>query len=263
MKRHAGHEALDDLDGRLPRALLLLGAPGVGKRSAATWLSRHAASVLWVESLASLRNVVSLCASAPRGQRVVIIDLDTMERGHQNILLKVLEEPPVRTSFIVLSSREVLPTVSSRCQVVRLGLLHPVEVQQALENAGMASQTAQEAALALKGRSGTPQQAVRLLEARAGRSAVVSLLQGAARKDPVLVRTAARQFGKNEALLRMLLTWAHEARTGQWRVFEPNDDAGLARSLRWDQVDNVLSRGSRAELTARAFGALAMGSGRR
>jgi DNA polymerase III subunit delta' len=55
-------------------------------------------------------------------KRAVIIDAaDDLERGGANALLKSLEEPPVGTYFLLVShaSDRLLPTVRSRCQLIR------------------------------------------------------------------------------------------------------------------------------------------------
>ena len=55
--------------------------------------------------------------------RVVIVDpADDMNRAAANALLKNLEEPPSRTIFVLIahSPGALLPTIRSRCQVLRL-----------------------------------------------------------------------------------------------------------------------------------------------
>lgn len=59
--------------------------------------------------------------------RVVIIDsADAMNRNAANALLKTLEEPPARAVLILISHNPgaLLPTIRSRCRLVRLMLLH-------------------------------------------------------------------------------------------------------------------------------------------
>ena len=59
-------------------------------------------------------------------KRVVIIDAaDDLERGGANALLKSLEEPPVGTYFFLIShaSDRLLPTIRSRCRMLRFGPL--------------------------------------------------------------------------------------------------------------------------------------------
>lgn len=63
------------------------------------------------------------------GYRVVLIDpADSLNSAAANALLKVLEEPPLHTVFVLVSDqpRRLLPTVRSRCTRLDLGL-PPVE----------------------------------------------------------------------------------------------------------------------------------------
>ncbi len=61
--------------------------------------------------------------------RVVIIDdAQTMNQAAANALLKLLEEPPDRTVFILIATnkRDLLPTITSRCQPIRF---YPIPLQ--------------------------------------------------------------------------------------------------------------------------------------
>ena len=58
--------------------------------------------------------------------RVVIVDpADEMNRNAANALLKSLEEPPARAIFLLISHAPgtLLPTIRSRCQVLRFASL--------------------------------------------------------------------------------------------------------------------------------------------
>jgi len=58
-------------------------------------------------------------AQADNGWRIVIIDpADDMNRNSANALLKILEEPPRKALFILISHHKgrLLPTIRSRCQ---------------------------------------------------------------------------------------------------------------------------------------------------
>ena len=62
--------------------------------------------------------------------RVIIIDaIDDMERNAANALLKILEEPPAQTIFLCVSHApdRLLPTIRSRCRVLRFA---PLDVAQ-------------------------------------------------------------------------------------------------------------------------------------
>ncbi len=67
--------------------------------------------------------------------RVFILqDADRMGLPAQNHFLKTLEEPPSNTLFILLTEypRLLLPTIRSRCQQVRFGVLRPETVVELL-----------------------------------------------------------------------------------------------------------------------------------
>lgn len=64
-------------------------------------------------------------------RRAVIIDAaDDLEAGGANALLKSLEEPPAGTIFLLVSHApgRLLPTIRSRCRVLRFGSLREDEV---------------------------------------------------------------------------------------------------------------------------------------
>ncbi|XUU59997.1 AAA family ATPase [Erythrobacter sp. HA6-11] len=71
-------------------------------------------------------------------QRVVIIDpADDMERNASNALLKSLEEPPEGTFFLLVTHRpaQLLPTIRSRCRVLRFNPLAQDELVKELKSA--------------------------------------------------------------------------------------------------------------------------------
>ena len=64
--------------------------------------------------------------ASEEGWRVVIVDdADRMNRSAQNAILKILEEPPKQAMLILVaqSASALLPTIRSRCQMLRLGPL--------------------------------------------------------------------------------------------------------------------------------------------
>ena len=67
--------------------------------------------------------------------RIVIIDsADDMNRAAANALLKVLEEPPEKSLFVLIShaSGRLLPTIRSRCMPIRMAPLSEDEVRMGL-----------------------------------------------------------------------------------------------------------------------------------
>ncbi|WP_336288533.1 DNA polymerase III subunit delta' [Bartonella sp. CB60] len=73
--------------------------------------------------------------SQDRGWRIVIIDpADDMNKSAANAILKMLEEPPAKTLFIIVthSSGKLLSTIRSRCQQISLRPLHDDEMKQVI-----------------------------------------------------------------------------------------------------------------------------------
>lgn len=72
--------------------------------------------------------------------RIAIIDpADDMNRNAANAVLKMLEEPPKRGMFLVLSHApgKLLPTIRSRCQTLKLDPLGDTDLEQALTHLGV------------------------------------------------------------------------------------------------------------------------------
>jgi len=78
----------------------------------------------------------SIVRGATAGTHLVaIIDgVDMMSKDSANAMLKTLEEPPAGTIMLLLSERPhaVLPTIVSRCQVLRMGSLSPENIRDGL-----------------------------------------------------------------------------------------------------------------------------------
>ena len=67
--------------------------------------------------------------------RVFLIDdADRLNDNSANALLKILEEPPSTSHLILITSRPamLLPTILSRCQVIRFSPLKPEEIEKYL-----------------------------------------------------------------------------------------------------------------------------------
>ena len=104
-------------------------------------------------------------------RRAVIIDpADDMEPPTANALLKSLEEPPVGTFFILVAHRlsRLLPTIRSRCRVLRFPEVGAADMQQILaREAPQANQEVRDAAIAAA--SGSPGAAIDFVELDLGK----------------------------------------------------------------------------------------------
>ena len=83
-----------------------------------------------------------------QGKVFIIEQAEVMTPQAQNSLLKTLEEPAGRTLLILITDQpgQILPTVRSRCQTIRFGLLSQATVIQQLKARGIAPVMAQKAA---------------------------------------------------------------------------------------------------------------------
>lgn len=118
-----------------------------------------------------------------RGKVFVIEQAELMTPAAQNALLKTLEEPAGRTLIILLttSGGDLLPTVRSRCQMVRFAPLAPVVVRAKLLLRGIEPAVATEAAQLSDGSLGLALQWIEdgvLPPAKALTSAIDELLAG-------------------------------------------------------------------------------------
>ncbi|MEM1385021.1 MAG: DNA polymerase III subunit delta' [Pseudomonadota bacterium] len=91
-----------------------------------------------VEDVRRLKATLSL--SAPDGGwRVVLVDAaDELNPAAANALLKILEEPPLRTVWLLIShmAAALLPTIRSRCLTLDLAPLAAPELAKALAGVG-------------------------------------------------------------------------------------------------------------------------------
>ncbi len=152
---------------------------------------------------------------APR-KACIIEPAERMSVGAANSLLKTLEEPPGNALIILLTENAgmLLPTVRSRCQLIRFAPLSPEHVQSLLERSGMSSEAA---VLVAPMSGGSLQRALELdnesLVAR--REAVLSRVSQLNTNQIATVFDAAEELSGNRdatlELLDMLLSFFRDA----------------------------------------------------
>jgi DNA polymerase-3 subunit delta' len=112
-----------------------------------------------------VRSLQPMFATTPSlgPRRVVIIDaIDDLERGGANALLKNLEEPPAGTVFLLVSHApgRLLPTIRSRCRLLRFGALGDDQMRRILTTA-LPEAGEEEIAGAARAGEGAPGRALR------------------------------------------------------------------------------------------------------
>jgi len=196
-----------------------------------------------VEDVRRLSRFFGLSA-ADGGRRVVIVDTaDEMNVSAANALLKMLEEPPARTTLLLISHQpsRLLPTIRSRCRTLRLSPLSPDDMQAALAQTDAELPTNPDHLAALS--AGSVGEAVRLinlggLEIYAELIGILGTMPRLDRQRALALAEAAAQRGASErfdlllnlidvALSRLALTGA----TGTPPTPEaaPNEAETLAR----------------------------------
>ena len=110
-----------------------------------------------------LRAALTVRPSMGERRAVVIDAVDDLEPGGANALLKSLEEPPQGTIFLLVSHApgRLLPTIRSRCRLLRFGALDDAEMTAALRQADP-SLSADELAALVEAGEGSPGRALRL-----------------------------------------------------------------------------------------------------
>jgi len=130
--------------------------------------------------------------------KVFIVTAATFMKEAANSLLKILEEPPEYAHLILCAENpgELLPTIRSRCAVVRLGALPPEEIEMLLQDRRPEWQPKQRTLVA------------KLAQGAAGRALgfdVESYVQ--ARTDALLLLHSAVSDPDHTALFRMTETY--------------------------------------------------------
>src|SRR6476661_4589552 len=112
--------------------------------------------VLRVEQMRQIEKEANFRPFEGKARVFLIDEADKLNDASANALLKVLEEPP-RTSFLILITARpamLLPTILSRCQMIRFSPLMPDEIESHLVKTDLDAKTARLRARAAGGSLG-------------------------------------------------------------------------------------------------------------
>ncbi|MBM2577524.1 DNA polymerase III subunit delta' [Jannaschia sp. Os4] len=274
-----GHPALARIEALAEPSLLLLRRPYDAK-------TKRLKTVITGEEARRLGPFLGLSAGAG-DRRVVIIDAaDEMNPTAANAILKLLEEPPRAVTLLLVSHQpaRLLPTIRSRCRVLRLDPLSPPDLERAALAAGLEPPGAGLAELAggsvggaaslgqgggaqiyadlvrLLGRLPMDRGAARkLADANAGRAAAETLPVTLAMLDKLMHRAARAGLvgpppeavpGEAEVLARLA---PHDAAARRWAAVaqEVADRAAHGAAVNLDGASIVWDALARVEAAAR------------
>lgn len=232
-----GHEAVrQELERHLPPVTLLIGPRSVGKTTLARHLITHH-RCHWSMDYGSLtaalaREIVESAPTRRTSLDVRVIDLDGSTEATQNILLKVLEEPPAHCRFILIATSRPMPTITSRAQVHEVGLLTDAQVSQILrDNCGISEHAADMAAARGRGQVAPAMASAEDRESDRITSVVSSAAKAAMQGNAAGAALSMALRGWTEEHTVVLRRWAAEAASGRWVVFSPEFAPGVTSAV--------------------------------
>ena len=177
------------------------------------------ANFIKVNSVRELRREASLTGFLGGRKVFIVSDADMMNTEASNSLLKTLEEPPADTVLILTTSRkdQLLPTIISRCQLVRCEGLTDDEITKALLQRDGRSESESRVAAQLANGSFVAARALVSDDMVRLQSEVAEFLRHALGRSPAALLSrieqllSTREKPECEQWLRMLQMWFHDA----------------------------------------------------
>lgn len=119
--------------------------------------AEHVGEVLRIDQVRELQHTLALAPYEARYRVALILRFEEAHASAANAMLKTLEEPPPQVVILLTanSSESLLPTIVSRCEVIRLRPLSVEETSRGLQNIkGLTAENAEKLARISGGRPG-------------------------------------------------------------------------------------------------------------
>jgi len=102
-------------------------------------LAKNTLAKILIDNTRELKQFVSLKIFNAKYRVILISEADRMTEQAANSILKLLEEPPEKTVFILTTSKlnHLLPTIVSRCQIIKFSPLLADDIQAELGRRGI------------------------------------------------------------------------------------------------------------------------------
>lgn len=202
---------------------LFLGPASVGKRTTVGWVVEHyqirPTDFRFIPTLTAdeAREIRRFSMIAPMGHtKLVAIRIDGASQAAQNILLKTLEEPTRRVRFILLATKDPIPTVVSRSRVFRFGYLDRGELSEVLTRLGSAALP----------HGGQVKPCLDRSDLSVKKHTALAALRAIFRNDTHAIDKLLGDWTPETH--RLLAIWCMEAMTGRWDVYSRQESEEFA-----------------------------------
>lgn len=243
-------------------ALLLVGAGGIGKRHVAEHIARNLTGIegdiagyaylhvvepekdktaIGIERVRDLQQFVKLKLPTDQPWRIILIaEAGGLTTEAQNALLKLLEEPPERTVFLLCADSEqaLLPTIRSRSQQMTIHAPAQSDLIAFFESQGHDSKAVQQAYLMSGGLPGLMSALLSDQEhpLKAAVQTARKLLQSSQFERLCLVDGLAKD---RQAALQVLFVLQHMARAAIAQGAKAADGTATKRIKQWHKVQQA------------------------
>lgn len=196
--------------------------------------------------IAQVRSLQSLFASQSSisKYRVVVIDaIDDLERGGANALLKNLEEPPKYTVFLLISHtpERLLPTVRSRCQILRFDRLNHQQMSQILKEKAPKLDDRELTAI-IKAGEGSPGRALQYVDANlAELEDIAGQIMQSGDRNNALKSELARKLALKAAVPRYQAFLSRAPSLMAERIKGLDRDAHMSAIEKWREASELAS----------------------
>lgn len=195
-----------------------------------------------IKQVLALRREVVFPPFQGKWKVYIFVDAESMTTEAANSLLKVLEEPPQRVVIILIaeSPMPLLPTVVSRCQLVRFSLVPVPAIERTLiDRYKLPASKARFVAALSGGQLGRAVEWVTSEEAQQRRETMLDLLDRLEDADPLDRLDAAEQLSKEKdqlpELLEIALFWYRDILVWQ-------QTASDERLINLDRKERIVAR---------------------
>lgn len=193
-----------------------------------------------IDQIRELSEYLELSAHQEKGRRIVLIEpADSLNQAASNALLKILEEPPENTLFILVTSQtqKLIATIRSRCQLLDLRGPSLDEARSFLIDQKI---THEDILLSYTG--GSPFNAIKELEKQSERETIIQLLSQGHNIDITKVNYAILTQGL-EWTLNLIQKWVFDLLLSlhiQQNYYFKNEEKRIHSQAKQINLDNLL-----------------------